>query len=128
MAVDDLNPDDLRAVVSLIAADGGPQAALDVQDLALPGVWVTLAGLAAAQRLRGLTVRVNLWLVAPDNTPSSQLNDLADLFNAVKARVRAHGGLTFDGDAQALPIAHPDGNRTLPALLVPVRFDTTQDT
>lgn len=126
MAVDDFNPDDLRSLASLVAADGGPEASVDLADLSLPGVWVTLSGLGAAQRLRGLAVRANLWCVAPDDSASTQLDDLAALFNHVKALVRAPGsGLEVTGEATAMPVQHPDGS-ILPAIQVPVRFHTVQ--
>lgn len=126
MEPDDLNPDDLRAVAVLIAADGGPQASTDVRDIDPPGVWVTLSGLDA--RFRGLTVGASLFLIAPDSPET--LDDLADLFNRVKAIVRAAPGLEITGRTEARTVVMPGQGKQpgpqLPALVVPLAVDTVQ--
>lgn len=132
MAHDDLNLADLDELVDLIAGTtrdevgevvepGDIEASLDPGDLNLPGVWVALDGWTKS-RLRGAELDCRLFLIAPDINPRDAASELAALFNKVKARISPVGRVT----TELVAIPGTDG-RPLPALAVPVRITTVQE-
>lgn len=122
MAADDLSLSDLDALVALVAGEAGDVAAsLDPADLNLPGVWVSLDSWSKA-RLRGAELECRLFLIAPDIAPRDAAAALVELFNKVKARITPSGKVT----TELVSIPGTDG-RPLPALAVPVRLSTVQE-
>lgn len=121
MAHDDLNPDDLDDLVTMIKADGGVECSLDPVDLNGTGVWVSLSAIRG-DRLQGATLEVTLFLVAPDGPPSVVLRQLADCYNLVRPRIT---GLPRNGSVQSVRVTIPGvEGRPMPALSIPVLVPT----
>lgn len=121
MAHDDLNPDDLDDLVAMVGG-GGVECSLDPVDLNGPGVWVSLSAIRG-DRLRGATLEVTLFLIAPDGPPSVVLRQLAALYNLVRPRIV---GLPRNGDVRSQRVTIPGvEGRPMPALSIPVLLHTT---
>jgi hypothetical protein len=130
MASDDLNLDDLDELVELVRGELPGQlveVSLDPADLNLPGVWVAFDGITT-NRLRGATLTVRLFLVAPDVAPRDAGRQLVDLFNTVKARLRTKPGpVHISGRTTSETVILPGyEGRPLPALAIPVELATHQ--
>lgn len=122
MAHDDLNPDDLDDLVSLVRGAGGVECSLDPVDLNGVGVWVSLSAIRG-DRLQGATLEVTLFLIAPDGPPSTVLRQLADLYNLVRPRIV---GLPRNGLTQSIRVTIPGvEGRPMPALSIPILLHTT---
>jgi hypothetical protein len=117
MAHDDLNPDDLLDLVTMIKGSGDVECSLDPVDLNGVGVWVSLSAIRG-DRLQGTTLEVTLFLIAPDGPPSVVLRQLADCYNLVRPRIT---GLPRNGVVQSVRATIPGvEGRPMPALSIPV--------
>lgn len=122
MAADDLNPDDLDALVDLIRDGGDVECSLDPVDLNGTGVWVSLTAIRG-DRLQGATLEVTLFLIAPDAPPSVVLRKLADCYNLVRPRI---AGLPLTDHVRSVRVTIPGvEGRPMPALSIPVLVHTT---
>lgn len=120
------DPADLDLVVTALrgAEPDLVECSLDASELNLPGVWVALDEVRA-DRLRGTTLAVRLFLIVPDGSPRSTLDALAALYEPVRARADALG-LTPNGPATTTRVTIPGvEGRPMPALSVPYLVHTS---
>lgn len=130
MAVDDLNPADIQALVDVVAGDPeGPDhipASIDPSDLNLPGAWVVLDGIGGGT-LAGVDLTCRVFLIAPNVVPTQALAILAPLYNTAKARLQAAGIQRNGTTTTELVVVPGTESQPLPALSIPVLFTTSQD-
>lgn len=117
------DPADLDEVVDLLralsVAGRDLSVDLDPSKVTAPGVWVQLREVEQVT-LVGSTLRLNLYVIAPDSEVRVGLGTLADLLDVVAPMVNLWGGTT--GPVRHVALGLPEG--TLPALQLPVDVDT----
>lgn len=93
------------------------RATVDPSDLNLPGAWVTVESIQAANLAGTVRLGCAVYLVAPDQDYQRAMEALADLYNRV-----VPGVLTPDGPTVLQGVILPDTTTALPALRVPVNL------
>lgn len=126
MAADDFNPADLDAVLDILRAEPDPiPAELDpVKVRRLPGVWLRFDGFTHDQ-MHGLSLNTTLYVVVPESDRIRATNELADLWNRIKAKLRAAGLEVFD-QVRPASLILPTSTTGRPALAVPLEIPTCQ--
>lgn len=126
MATDDLNFDDLDALIALLkAADPGHElirsVSVDPSEVNVPGIWVAVEGIGP-HTFAGVTIRTTLYLIVPDGDIRRVLTKLADMFNLVRPALPGpHDPATRAG------VVLPSSTTPLPALAVPFNLLTTNE-
>ncbi len=100
----------------------GVRSSLDPSDLNLPGAWVTVESIQAANLAGSLTLGTVVYLIAPDQDYRRAMEALADLYNRA---VGPTAVVTPDGPVVPQGVILPDTSTPLPALRVPVNITTT---
>lgn len=127
MATDDVNPDDLDALVTLLkdAAAGSPQTcrtvALDPSEVTPPGVWVRVDGFGP-HTLAGVAIRTTLFLIVPDTGHKRVVGRLAALYNMIRPALPG-----TPAPATRAGVVLPGSTTPLPALALPFDLQTTQE-
>lgn len=93
------------------------RATVDPSDLNVPGAWVTVEGIQAANLAGSVTLLCAIYLVAPDQDYQRAMDALAEMYNKT-----VPGVLTPDGPVVPQGIILPDTTTALPALRVPVNL------
>ena len=118
----DLNVADVDELVELLEA-AGLSVGWEPAALSLPGVWLNFAGLSY-NSLAGLTVKLQLIVLAQDADPRSALMLLAPLINKVVDVLAPLGGPTDDPVSGVWTLR--DGSRR-PGISIPFDMLTTQE-
>lgn len=122
---DDFNPADLEAVLDILRTAPDPiPADLDPAKVRAPGVWLRLDGFTP-DSLHGLTINTTLHPVVGEADRTRATTAVADLFNRVKAKLRA-AGLEVYGQVTPARLILPGSSTPLPALAVPLDIPTCQ--